>query len=85
MELVRAAVAVVITADRPVLLLMRRFRDTRGSGRARDVGDRCDVIPVDAMPEAEGQTGHEHADPGGGAGCNEQDVEHAVILSPGAV
>ena len=61
----RAAVAVVVARDGPVLVAVGGLGAPRGGGRAGDVGDRRDVVPVDAMPHPEQQAGHEDAERGG--------------------
>jgi hypothetical protein len=61
-----ATVAVVLTADLTVLFRMRRLGGARGGGRAGDVGDCRDVVPVDPVADPEQQPRHEHADIRGG-------------------
>ena len=56
------AVAVVLAADLAVLFDVRGLGRARGRGRAGDVGDRRDVVPVDPVADPEQQTGDEHAD-----------------------
>jgi hypothetical protein len=65
LDLEGAAVSVMGPADGAVLLLVGGLRDSGGRGRARDVGDRGDVVPVDAVPEPQDESGHEDAEPGG--------------------
>ena len=60
----RAAMAVVVARDRPVLVAVGGLGAPGGGGRAGDVGDRRDVVPVDAVPHPEQQAGHEDADRG---------------------
>ncbi len=76
----RSAVAVVVAADRAMLLCMRRLGDAGGSGGTGDVGDRGDVIPVDPVADAEREAGRQDADTGrsGDIGrSRKQQFEHA--------
>jgi hypothetical protein len=52
-DLERPAMAVMVAADRAVLLLVRRLCHARRGRRARDIGDGRDVVPIDAVPDAE--------------------------------
>jgi hypothetical protein len=65
------AVTVVMAADRAVLLLVGRLGNAGRGRRARDIGDRGDVVPVDPVPDPEGQSGREDSDPGRGRGGRE--------------
>ena len=58
-----------------VLLLVGRLGGGRRRRRARDVGDRRDVVPVDAVADAQGEARDEHADAGRGGGDLGDDVE----------
>ena len=82
-DLERAAVIVVVARDGPVLARVRRLGHARGRGRAGDVGDRRDVVPVDAVANAQQEAGEQDAEVrrgGGGCGDRGDDVEHAWIL-----
>ena len=83
-HLERAAVAVVVAADRSMLLFVRGLGDAGRGGRAGDVGDRRDVIPVDPVTDAEGEARDQHADAGG---CRDggRDIEHASFLTAGRI
>ena len=67
-DLVGSAVTVDMAGDRQVLIRVRRLGGARGRGRAGDVGDRRDVVPVDPMADAQEQAGDEDADAGSGWG-----------------
>src|SRR4029078_2707151 len=79
------AVTVVMAADRAVLLLVGRLGNAGRGRRARDVGDPVDMVPVDPVPDPEGQSGREDSDPRRERGGREQQVEQdRVVLSPGS-
>ena len=66
-----------------MLLDVGRFGHAGGRGRAGDVGDRRDVVPVDAVADAEQQTREQDADVrrwGGGALARDQ-IEHVGVLA----
>ena len=52
-----------------------------GGRRARDVRDRRDVVPVDAVADAQQQTGDEHPDPDGTGVDLRDEVEHRSLSS----
>ena len=64
-----------------MLLGVRGVGHPRGGGRAGDVGDRRDVVPVDAVADAEQQPGEEDAEVDGGrgdGGGGADEVEHVA-------
>ena len=78
-DLCVAAVAVVRAGDRLVLARVGGLGHPRRGGRAGDVGDRRDVVPVDAVADAEQEAGQQDAEVrrGGGGGDGRGDeVEH---------
>ena len=83
-ELAFAAVHVAVTGDVAVLLDVGRIGHPGRRGRARDVRDRGDVVPVDAVADAEQQPREQHADVhgGGGGGCAGTDqIDHVEVLA----
>ena len=64
-DLVPTAVIVVVAGDQAVLLQVRGLGDTGGRGRAGDVRDRGDVIPVDPVADPQEQPRDEDAERGG--------------------
>jgi hypothetical protein len=63
---------------------VRLLAGVGGRGRRGDVRDRCDVVPVEPVPDAEHQTGREHcgAAVGDGEGKDsEERFDHGVELS----
>ena len=76
-----AAVAVRVAGDLTVLLGVRGIGHPRRSSRAGDVGDRRDVVPVDAVPDAEQESREQDADIDGGrgdGGGSADEVEHVA-------
>jgi hypothetical protein len=65
----------VVAADGAVLLLVSGLGDAGGCCGAGDIGDRRDVVPVDAVADAEGETGSQDTQARGRRGGGEQDVE----------
>jgi hypothetical protein len=63
-----AAVSVAVPRIGQVLACVGRVAHARGGGRARDVGDRRDVVPVDPVADPEQKPGRQDADVGGGLG-----------------
>ena len=62
-----AAVGVACPGIVEMLVLVGRLGHAGGGGRARDVGDRRDVVPVDPVSDAQQQAGEQDAEVGGGA------------------
>ena len=83
-ELALAAVRVAVTGDVAMLLDVGGIGHAGGRGRARDVRDRGDVVPVDAVPDAEQQPREQDADVHGGrgGGCAGTDqIDHVEVLA----
>ena len=83
-DLAVAAVAVAVTGDVAVLLDVGRIGHAGGRGRARDVGDRGDVVPVDAVADAEQQPGQQDAEVHGGRGggcAGTDEIDHVEVLA----
>src|SRR5690349_5197267 len=78
-ELELAAVTVSMALVGSVLTGVRRIAHARGGGRAGDVGDRRDVVPVDPVPDPEEQAGQEDTDIGdrlSGRGGDAEQIDH---------
>ena len=67
-ELEVAAMRVGVAGHRPVLLDVGGVGHPAGRGRAGDVGDGRDVVPVDAVADAQEQPGEQDAQVRGGRG-----------------
>ena len=82
-----SAVAVAVSGVGLVLLRVGRLRDAGRRGRAGDVGDGRDVVPVDAVADPQEQPGQQHAETDrrwGGGGCGQGDgFEHGGGSSVG--
>ena len=64
-HLVSATVAVDVSGHRQVLIGVGGLRDAGRRGRAGDVGDRRDMVPVDPVADPQQQAGDQDADAGG--------------------
>src|SRR5688572_25187226 len=69
-------------AGDPVMLLrMGGLGNSRRGGRAGDVRDRRDVIPVDPVPDSQEEAGDEHAETDGRCGGDgEQRLDHVILM-----
>ena len=66
-----------------MLVGVGRIGHPGGGGRAGDVGDRRDMVPVDAVPDAEQESRDEDAEIDGGRGdrgAGGDEVDHGWIL-----
>ena len=82
-ELAGAAVLVDVAARRAMFGLVASLAGGRRCGRARDVGNRGDVVPVDAVSEPEQERGHQEADTAaGGDGERGADDEGEIGHGP---
>ena len=77
----RAAVAVLMSGRAEVISGVGRHTGAGRGRRARDVRDRRDVVPVDAVADAQQQTGDEHPDPDGTGVDLRDEVEHRSLSS----
>ncbi len=76
-DFVGSAVAVSVGNRRLVLQLVMFLGVLGDVGRRRDVRDRRDVVPVDAMAQAEHEGGHEQSD---GIGLSGHGADYCIAL-----